>query len=112
MGKKKSKYVLTVAQTLLATHLAEIGIATIPEFQFWKDRRFRFDLYAPLLWGGTGFEVNGHFNGIHGRGWSGDAEKANLAQMMGMRVLVFTNRQVMNGEAIAFVKEWIGKERA
>jgi hypothetical protein len=95
----------TEAQILLAVHLKELGIATIPEFRFDPERQFRFDLYSPAL--RIGFEVNGHFQGKHGSGWSNDAEKINLAQMQGIRVLVFHNRDVMKGSAKEFVAKWV-----
>ena len=56
-----------------------------------------------------GFECNGHFEGKHGKGWSSDAEKMNEAQMCGWRVLVFTNKQVLRGEAKKFIESWVSK---
>lgn len=97
---------LTPSQELLRIHLRELGVETRPEFRFSLERKFRFDLYAESL--RMGFEVNGHFQGKHGAGWSSDAEKLNLAQMMGYRVMVFTNKQVERGEAKAFLQEWLG----
>lgn len=98
---------LTVAQELLKIHLSELGITTVPEYRFDAKRLFRFDLASPEL--RLGFECNGHFEGKHGRGWSGDAEKMNLAQMQGWRVLVFTNKQVLRGEAKTFIAEHLQK---
>jgi len=100
---------LTPAQELLRIHLKEMGIRTLPEFRFFSERKFRFDLYAPDL--RMGFEVNGTFAGLHGTRWSGsDLEKLNLAQMLGYRVMQFTNKQVLRGEAKAFLAEWLGRE--
>lgn len=94
---------LTKAQMLLRTHLQELGIATEAEYQFHPERKWRFDLAS--LEHRVGFECNGHFAGKHGAGWSNDAEKINTAQMMGWRVLVFTNRAVLSGEALQWLKE-------
>lgn len=95
----------TEAQILLQIHLAEIGVKTVPEYRFDPDRRFRFDLCCIEM--RIGFEVNGHFEGKHGVGWSGDSEKMNLAQMQGWRVISFHNKDVLNGKAKAFLAEWL-----
>lgn len=105
MGKRE----LTPAQELLLTHLAELGIKTVPEYRFYAERLWRFDLAS--LEHRLGFECNGHFQGKHGKGWSSDAEKINTAQMLGWRVLVFSNREVLKGEAKAWLKEWLGDEQ-
>ena len=98
---------MTEAQVLLAYHLKELGVLDVVfEHRFLADRKFRFDLYSDSL--KMGFEVNGHFAGKHGSGWSNDAEKMNLAQLNGYRVLVFTNREVLKGKAKEFLAEWIG----
>ena len=97
----------TPAQILLAMHLKELGFETVPEYQFCHERRWRFDLAC--LGERIGFECNGHFEGKHGKGWSSDAEKMNEAQMCGWRVLVFTNKQVLRGEAKKFIESWIDR---
>lgn len=62
------------------------------------------DLYAESL--RMGFEVNGSFDGLHGPRWgASDLEKLNLAQVLGYRVMQFTNKQVERGEAKKFLKE-------
>jgi very-short-patch-repair endonuclease len=95
---------VTEAQQLLQIHLAELGIGTVAEYRFDAERKFRFDLAS--LEHRLGFECNGTFGGLHGPRWSSsDAEKMNLAQLQGWRVLVFTNKQVLSGEAKAFLKE-------
>lgn len=93
----------TEAQILLAIHLEELGIKTVPEYRFDPERQFRFDLAD--LEHRIGFECNGHWQGKHGAGWSEGAEKINLAQMQGWKVLVFHNRDVLTGRAKAFIKE-------
>ena len=99
---------MTEAQTLLQIHLKELGIETISEYQFDCDRKFRFDLVS--LEHRIGFECNGHFQGKHGTGWSKEAEKLNLAQMNGWRVLQFHNREVLNGKAKEFLARYLGDQ--
>jgi very-short-patch-repair endonuclease len=99
---------LTASQALLQVHLREIGIETVPEFRFCLERRYRFDLYCERL--RMGFEVNGTFQGLHGARFGGsDMEKLNLAQMLGYRVMQFTNKQVETGRAQAWMNKWIGR---
>lgn len=98
---------MTDAQRLLQMHLKEIGVDTVPEFRFAPSRRFRFDLYSERL--RMGFECNGAFKGKHGTGWDGghDYEKICLAQMLGYRIMLFTNRAVETGKAKEFLSEWL-----
>ncbi len=95
---------MTEAQTLLQIHLRELGIETVPEYRF-CERQWRFDLAS--VEHHIGFECNGHFAGKHGAGWSSDAEKLNTAQMLGWRVLVFRNRDVLCGKAKKFLEEYL-----
>lgn len=95
----------TESQILLQVHLAELGIKTVAEFRFDPERQFRFDLCS--LEHRIGFEVNGHWQGKHGAGWSEGFEKLNLAQMQGFRVLVFHNKDVLTGKAKEFVAKWV-----
>lgn len=97
---KRSKH--TEAQLLLQMHLKELGLETELEFMFHSIRRWRFDLAC--LEHRIAFECNGHFQGKHGAGWSSDAEKINMAQVIGWRVFVFSNREVLNGQAKMWVK--------
>lgn len=103
---KKQPYKLTQAQELLRTHIQELGIAVEAEVTFHPERKWRFDLFLPEP--RIGIEIDGGM-------WSGghrhmaaielDHEKSNVAQMMGIRVLRFTNRQVLTGQAVQFFKE-------
>jgi hypothetical protein len=95
----------TEAQILLAVHLKELGIETVPEYRFDPERQWRFDLAD--LKRRIGFECNGHFGGKHGTGWSEEFEKLNTAQMLGWRVLSFHNKDVLKGRAKEFVKKWL-----
>ncbi len=94
---------MTEAQELLRTHLSELGIETEAEYRFHPDRKWRFDLASEEH--RLAFEVNGHFQGKHGAGWSNDAEKLNTAQVLGWRVFVFSNRDVLRGKALQWLKE-------
>lgn len=93
----------TESQILLAVHLAELGIKTVPEYRFDAERNFRFDLAD--LEHRYGFECNGHWQGQHGASWSGEFEKLNLAQALGWKVFVFHNRDVLTGRAKQFIAE-------
>ena len=104
MGSK-----LTPAQVLLGLHLKELGFTDICyEFQFNPDRRWRADLAVPgdrLL-----FECDGGvFRGGHRRGnaLAADYERQNWAVLHGWRLLRWTNRQVLTGEAREFLRGYI-----
>ena len=92
------------AQLLLSAHLLELGVVTEYEFQFLEDRKFAFDLADPES--RIGYECDGgQFSGGHMRGKALEQqyEKDRLAQLHGWRVMRFTNRQILNGEA----KKWL-----
>lgn len=100
--KKEKKQ--TEAQRLLAIHLKELGIETVPEFKFLTNRSYRFDLFWMAQ--RVGFECDGGmYSGghRHGEAIEIEHEKDRLAQLNGYRIFRFTNRQVLCGEA----KEWI-----
>jgi very-short-patch-repair endonuclease len=101
-------YKHTPAQTLLLIHLKELGLEAVPEFQFASDRRWRLDAYVSEA--RLGIECNGgRWRRGHrsSRDTDKDNEKINTAQMMGIRVLQFTNEQIMNGAAKEFVQKWL-----
>jgi len=52
------------------------------------------------------------FRGGHkrGRALEADYERGNRAQMEGWRLYRFSNRQVLSGEAKAWLAEWLAKE--
>ena len=102
------QYKLTQAQTLLLIHLKELKLEAVPEYRFHETRKWRFDVYIPAA--RIGIELDGGiFTGGHRRGTAIelDHEKSNQAQMMGIRVLRFTNRQVLNGVAREFISGWL-----
>ena len=97
----------TDEQILLAIHLKELGIITVPEHRF-CDRQWRLDLYAPNE--RLGFEISGgNWTGGHRRGAKQEDEydKINTAQLCGIRVMQFTNAQVSDGRAKNFVASFL-----
>lgn len=99
----------TWMQILLCTHLKELGIETIAEYQFYPERKWRADLACldrRLLFEADG----GKWHGGHRRGKAleDDYERQNTAILLGWRLLRFTNEQIMSGWAREFVKRWIG----
>lgn len=105
MSKKQ-----TDAQVLLTIHLRELGIVVCPEWRFSKLYRWRFDLadFERKL----AFECNGgKWSGGHRRGAAIESEndKLNTATLMGWRVLQFTNEQILDGRAKAWLAEHLAK---
>ena len=97
---------LTPAQILLQMHLKELGIPTVHEYCFHPMHKWRFDLACPFE--RLAFEISGgNWTGGHRRGKAQEDEydKLNAAQLLGWRVMQFTNRQVLSGEAKAFIRE-------
>jgi very-short-patch-repair endonuclease len=98
---------MTAAQMLLRTHLIELGYKDVEsEYQFCLDRKWRADLAIPSL--RILLECDGgQFRGGHRRGLAleRDYEKQNRAQMEGWRILRWTNRQILTGEAFNWLKE-------
>ena len=95
---------ITPAQLKLKTHLEELGIKTVFEYRFLEDRRYAFDLYDEAT--RVGYEADGgQHTGGHMRGLKIEQqyEKDRLAQLHGYRILRFTNRQILCGEA----KKWL-----
>lgn len=108
MSQPRKPYKQTPAQTLLLIHLGELGLQAEPEYQFSPERRWRLDTYVPEA--RIGIECNGgryKFGHRSSRDTDKDNEKMNTAQMMGIRVLQFTNEQILSGEAKEFVKKWL-----
>lgn len=98
----------TEMQILLGIHLRELGIATVPEWRFDHEREWRIDLYSHKY--RLGFEVSGgNWTGGHRRGHAQEDEydKLNEAQMAGIRIMQFTNQQVSDGRAKAFISRYI-----
>jgi very-short-patch-repair endonuclease len=101
---------LNYVHILLGDHLRELGFVHLElEYQFYKNRRWRADI--AIMDCRVLIECDGGmWSGGHKRGAAleDDYEKQNIAQMLGWRILRFTNRQVENGEAKEFMKNWVG----
>ncbi len=93
------------AEILLGIHLKELGLPYEEEIKFHPERKWRWDF---LLTGtGIAIEVDGFFRGRHGSGWGSDNEKRNTGTMMGFRILVFSTKSVLRGEARDFIKSYL-----
>ena len=92
----------------------QILLAGLPgpkrEFLAIPGRRFRFDFYWPEsnllveVQGGV-WTKGGHTSGI---GMNRDAEKTNLAVLLGFRCLSVTSNQVKCGQALKWIQEALG----
>lgn len=102
----------TDAQVLLGVHLAELGYACEPEHKFLTDRKFAFD------WADLGHKIGyecdgGQWSGGHMRGLALEDQycKDRLAQLHGWKILRFTNRQILTGEAKAWLLKNLGRQQ-
>ena len=118
--RKKKERKFSEMQILLGIHLRELGFLPAYEHKF-CERDWRFDVALPEQ--RLAFEINGgQFTGGHRRGfWSkieavrrkraglletpqeDEYDKLNTATFAGWRVLQFTNEQVNDGRAKAFI---------
>jgi hypothetical protein len=80
-----------------------------PEYQFCEHRKWRFD--AAVVGLKVGFEIEGgiYIRGAHTRGqhYESDMEKYNTAAALGWKVWRFTPKQVLRGEAKAFIERYL-----
>lgn len=109
--KSQDEFVLTEAQALLGIHLKEIKVGFLREQRF-CEREWRLDMTMPDY--RLAVEISGgNWSGGHRRGKAqeDEYEKINRAQMLGWRVLQFTNAQVLDGRALMFIKVWLGLDR-
>lgn len=99
-----------VAPSLLeetfALHCKVDKIAVEREFKFYPERAWRFDFAIPDRKIAIECEGGVWTNGRHtrGSGFIADLEKYNEAQRLGWSIFRFHGAQVMNGEAIRFLK--------
>lgn len=99
------------AQILLGIHIREIrkDLRIEYEFRFHEERQWKADLCLPDL--RVLIECDG---GLHGGGHKrgaaleDDYVKQNVAQMLGYKLLRFSNGQVSRGEAKEFLQSWMG----
>ena len=105
---------LSPGEEAFALHLRAEKIVFIREYQFHPTRKWRFDFVFPERF--LAVEIEGVTRGIGSRhqrteGLVKDAEKYNAAAKLGWRVLRYTSRMVLRGDAINDVLE-ILKEKA
>lgn len=96
---------LTEAQLVMVRHLEELlpDYAIQTEWPVCNSRRWRFDIAIPAnKWA---VELNGHWRGQHGAGWSEGFDKLNMAQALGWKVFVFHNKFALCGGA----RQWIAE---
>jgi very-short-patch-repair endonuclease len=97
-------------EVLMGDHLRELGFVHLEfGYKFYSNRRWTSDV--AIMDCRVLIECDGGmWSGGHKRGTAleDDYEKQNIAQMLGWRILRFTNRQVENGEAKEFMKNWVG----
>ena len=95
------------------TMKAQLDQAAVPtyitEHVFSPPRRWRFDIAWPTFMLALEIEGGTSNRGRHNRpvGYEKDCEKYNNAILLGWRVLRVTSRQVMEGEALAWVQKAI-----
>jgi len=97
---------------LLAIHLRELGVTELKaEFQIDPARKWRADLALPahriLIECDGGLHSGGHKRGA---ALEDDYSKQNVAQMLGWKILRFSNRQVLCGEAQTFLRKLLGDD--
>ncbi len=97
----------SVGEAALARDLQCYKILTVPEYQFDRKRKWRFDFAIPPK--NIGIEVEGGTwsKGRHSRGagFAADCLKYNAAVLQGWRILRFTTEQVLSGYAIDTILE-------
>lgn len=78
----------------------------VPLHAYRHGRAFRFDLCWPTLMLAVEVEGATWTAGRHtrGAGFQSDAEKRNLAQLLGWRVLSFTRRDITSGQALTTIE--------
>jgi len=95
-------------EEVLAIELSHDGIPYEREVRFHPKRRWRFDFVFPGR-EKLAVEIDGGTwqQGRHQRpeGYQADCEKMNAAALMGWCVLRFTGKMVLDGDAVATIKE-------
>lgn len=99
------------SQILLGIHIREIwkDLRIEYEFQFHEQRKWKADIHLPdlriLIECDGGLHRGGHKRGA---ALEDDYVKQNAAQMLGYKMLRFSNGQVSRGEAKEFLQSWAG----
>jgi very-short-patch-repair endonuclease len=99
------------AQILLGIHIRELSkfLRIEYEFRFHGGRQWKADVYLPdlkLLIECDGGLYPGGKGHKRGDALADDYMKQNVAQMLGYRLLRFSNQQVAQGEAKEFLRTW------
>ena len=107
---KRGGKVESEGESLLSLQLKALKIAFEREFKFCQDRKWRADFH--LVGKMILIEVEGGIwsNGRHtrGKGYLGDMEKYNSAQILGYQVLRFSTEQVKSGLAVRQIEKMVG----
>jgi very-short-patch-repair endonuclease len=108
MSKKVPKK-LSPGEEAFSLHCRVEMLNPIREYVFYPGRKWRFDFYFPDI--KLAVEIEGG-TGIYGRhqrpgGFEKDCEKYNSAVRIGIRVLRYTTKMVIDGTAINDVLEII-----
>ncbi|WP_372404575.1 hypothetical protein ACDW34_07110 [Acinetobacter piscicola] len=106
----KKERVVSEGEATLAQHLKSYNIEFQAEFQFNPERRWRADFY--IVGSNVLIEVEGGIwsSGRHtrGKGYLGDMEKYNSAQLLGYSVYRYSTEQVKSGKAIDEIRRLVG----
>lgn len=105
----KKERVVSEGEATLAQHLKSYNIEFQAEFQFNPERRWRADFY--IVGSNILIEVEGGIwsSGRHtrGKGYLGDMEKYNSAQLLGYSVYRYSTEQVKSGKAIDEIRRLV-----
>ena len=105
----KKERVVSEGEATLAQHLKSYNIEFQAEFQFNPERKWRADFY--IVGSNVLIEVEGGIwsSGRHtrGKGYLGDMEKYNSAQLLGYSVYRYSTEQVKSGKAIDEIRRLV-----
>ncbi len=96
---------------LEAQLVLHLKVAKLPmpqrEYQFCRERKWRFDLAWPDQWLAVEIDGGTWIRGAHSRGYGQrrDCQKQNAAVARGWRLYRFTSDMVQSGEALATLME-------
>lgn len=99
-------------ETLFWLQLEQAGLTEgcEREYRFNPPRRFRFDFAWPHKAVAAEIDGGGYVYGRHNRpaGQGSDAEKGNIAQLLGWHVYRFTGKMLNEDDAVPFIKQALG----
>lgn len=93
---------MSPGEAQFSLHCRAYGLAPESEWEFTKNRKWRFDFVFPDAMVAVEIEGGTRMGGRHSRhdGYEKDAEKYNEAAILGWKVLRFTTEMVKRGTAI------------